>query len=223
MAKVKSLDRSRLIYNSLPKEQGVISSQSYLRLESAVLGTQSEITFNVLNNEGTVNETEQRLALTDTFTVTELGIFLMKVTTAGTNRSGVLHTFPNANVFTGSGESANLQNIYNGYFKATVNGVQYIPKMDMLRFYRVGAAQKTVGTSTYDATNNTSNKYLESTWDNPNYGFYPLTPQLNLSGAWKNSLAITCPASVAMAGTSSSNYVVLILRGFLNQNAANFR
>lgn len=221
--KIQAIDRSRAIYNALPKQQGVISTESYLRLESAALGTQSQIDFKTLVNEGTPNETEQRLSLTDTFTVTAMGIFLIKAATAGQTRSSELHTFPNATVFSGSGEAVNLMNIYNGYFSAKVNGVQYIPRLDVYRFFRAGQAQKNVGLSTYDATNNANNKYLTSGWPSENYGYKSVTPTFELSGARKNELAITCPASIAMAGTSSSNYVVMILRGFLNQNAANFR
>ena len=50
-----------------------------------------------------------------------------------------------------------------------------------------------------------------------------LTPGIRLSGATKNELTLTLPESVAMAGSAgTTNRVVLYVRGFLEQNGAQF-
>lgn len=220
--KVSATDRTRATYNDIA-EPGKVSTQSFLRLESTALGTQNQITFNVLRNDGTQNTTERRLALTDSFVVTDIGVFLLKVASGSTNAKNRLQTFPNSVLFSGSGEADNLNNIYQGFINIKIDGRVYLDSLDVMRFYRAGEAQNGVGLSTYDATNNANNKFVANQWDNGSYGFFPLTPTIQLSGARKNEISIQCPESLNMIGTSSTNYCVMILRGFLQQNQANFR
>jgi len=216
MAKIQgSAGRNRAIYNDLPKN----ATQGYLRLEKS-LGTQSTVEFDVLNNVGTPNTTERRLKITDRFWVSELAIFLFKLPSGGNLGATNLDSWPNAGVYTAANEAINLHNIYNGYLAVRVNQTVWIDSLDVYRFYRVGGAQEGVGLSTYDATNNPINKFVNSTWDIGSFGFIPNTPLIALDGLADNKITITCPQSLAMAGTSSTNYVVCYLRGFLQQNGA---
>lgn len=204
--------RTRSIYNGLKKHPGVLTTQSYLRLETN-LGTQSTINFNVLNNQGAQTVTEKRLSITDSFIVTGLSIFTYL--SNGTNGAkSTLDTFPNPLVYTGAGDAATLQEVYNGFLSIRVNSVVYIDSLDVYRFYRVGQAQKAV------LLTNVPSEYQQSTWDGGDYGFYSLTPSIELSGATKNEIQLTLPENIST--TSKDIFAVCYLRGFLRQNNAQF-
>jgi len=214
--KIQATDRTRAIFNSLQKRRGVISTQSYLRLES-VLGTQGNVSFPVLLNEGNANPNERRLSITDAFTVTSLAIVIYKKLAANAISSAQLDTFPNPLVYAGAGEAAALQAIYNGFLSVRVNSVVYIDSLDTYRFYRVGTAQEGVNVSA-------GAPYVASEFAKGDYPFYSLTPSIRLSGATKNELNLTLPESVNMAAAAGDdNRVVLYLRGFLEQNGAQFQ
>lgn len=221
--------RSRSIYTAVNENynrrygKGAVTiTQSYLRLESATLGTQGTINFAVLKNEiaqgaTSVNATENRLNLTDNFLATECGIYIQKTTTSTqTTNNSYLDTFPNSLVYAKTGEAIALQTIYNGKMKTTINGEVIVDSWDVNRHYRVGNAQKAVTTSA-TATNNSWDR---STWDAASYGFYPLTPQIEFAGQSKNEISINLPVSADMTGTSSTNICVIIFRGLLIQNGS---
>jgi len=212
--------RNRNIYERIPKKPGVVRTQSTLRLESDALGTQSSVDFNLIKGSGnyTQHETEKRLSITDNFIVTEIGFYILKVTTAGTNRGDTLRTFPNAVQFSGSNEATNLMNLYNGYLGITIDGKQILAgQWDLMRHYRVGSAQKGVLT----AASGTGNAWDQSTWDTASYGMFPVTPTITFYGSSNNLITLNLPAAVNMAGTSSTNYAVLLFRGYLDQSASN--
>lgn len=221
--------RARDIYSSIKekyavrygKSSGIVITQSYLRLQSAALTTQSSIQFGVLVNElapntSTVDPSEKRLALVDNFLITEMRISLLKVATGDTASISPLFQFPNEYVFSGSGEAKNLESIYNSSFSLLINGETILDSWDTRRHYRVGTAQQGLAVSTA-ASNNT---YQADNCDSASYGFFPVTPQIELRGNAKNKLTINLPVSVNLAGTSSSNYVVCELRGLLVQNGS---
>lgn len=218
MKNIQATDRSRAIFNSLRKRPGVVTTQSYLRLEQT-LGTQGQVNFNVLVNDGQADANERRLAITDAFTVTSLAVVIYKQAAAPAKISaGVLDTFPNPLIYTAAGEAAALQGLYNGFLSVRVNSVVYIDSLDVYRFYRVGVAQAGVETTT------TPSGYVQSEYSRGDYPFYSLTPGIRLSGATKNELSLTLPESVAMGGAGgTTNRVVLYLRGFLEQNGAQFQ
>lgn len=210
--------RTRGVLNALKKHPGVIDTQSYLRLEKQ-LGTQSSITFDVLNNQGAQTVNEKRLAITDSFVITSLSIlfYTYDTTVANSQEKTALQTFPDANVFAGAGEADSLQGIYNGFLSVRVNSVVYIDSLDIYRFYRVGVAQQGVETTT------TPSSYLRSQWSNGDYGFYGLTPTIELSGATKNEITITLPSNISVAPAANyKTFVVCYMRGLLRQNNAQF-
>lgn len=214
--KIQATDRARAVFNSLKKRPGVVTTQSYLRLEQT-LGTSGQINFQVLINDGAANANERRLALTDAFTVTSLSVLIYKQASGGAISAGTLDTFPNPLTYSNAGEAAALQAIYNGYLSVRVNSVVYIDSLDVYRFYRAGTAQKGVETTTSPSV------YVANEYDRGDYPFYSLTPGIRLSGATKNEISLTLPESVAMAGAGgTTNRVVCYLRGFLEQNGAQF-
>lgn len=205
-----------------------IATQGYLRLAANVQtgAALNSITWNVLSNQGTVRATEVRLDITDMFTVTHWGLYLVK---AGTSTSATdaelstahLFTNPNSLTFSGSGEAANLMNVYNGFMSVTVDRNKIVDKYDAMRFYRVGTAQKGV-LQAYNATApaGTSLSYLDDTWDNVSYGMANVDPNVTLNGVGDNNLTLTLPSAANLSGTSSTNFVFLVMRGIRWQNAS---
>lgn len=199
------------------KGQTPVITASYLRSE-VILGTTSTVRFPILTQDSSPNVNERRLNVADAFQVTSLGIFIYKIATGANISSGILNTFPNPLVYTGSGEAANLQGIYNGSLNVTIDRKEIIPAIDCLNFYNVGIAQQAVLT----AASGTGNAYQASQYTN-DFGFYTVTPTFKMSGNLVNEITLNLPESVNLAGTSSTNRVVLITRGFLIQGGAQFK
>lgn len=208
-----------------------IATQGYLRLAANVQtgAALNSITWNVLSNQGTVRATEVRLDITDMFTVTHWGLYLAK---AGTTTSATdaelatahLYTNPNKLVFSGTGayvEADNLMNVYNGFMSVTVDRNKIVDKYDAMRFYRVGTAQRGV-LQAYNATApaGTSLSYLDDTWDNVSYGMANVDPNVTLNGVGDNNLTLTLPSAANLSGTTSTNFVFLVMRGIRWQNAS---
>lgn len=110
--------RSRDIYTSTkeiykrryPNAKGIVITQSFLRLQSAILATLSSIEFGLLVNElapgaSTVDPTEKRLSIVDNFLITELKISLVKRPSGESVANQAESFFPNPQVFTGVGEA----------------------------------------------------------------------------------------------------------------------
>jgi len=210
----------RALFNRIPKRPGTITTQSYLRLEKQ-LSTQSSITFDVLNNQGTQQVTEKRLAITDAFQITALSMFFYTFdsSVANSQEKSRLNSWNNPAVFAGAGESASLQGFYNGYLSIRVNSTVFLDSLDLYRFYRAGVAQQGL----QQTTTPTSGTYQASSWDGGDYGFYSMTPSIELSGATKNEISITLPSNLTVTpDTNHKTFVVCYLRGFLQQNAAQF-
>lgn len=217
-ANVKLSGRQAAAIQFSKRALGVTGSRSYLRCDASIQTTTQNINFNILQNTGSTNNTENRLKISDAFIVTSLGFYLVKAgasTTATQAEIGAarLHTFPNSKVFTGSGESGLLENIYNGFAVIKVNQVTYFPALAMRKFHRVGTAQE--GTTLF-----TSSTQAASTWEGPDYGLLPLTPTIMFNGQGQNDVSIQLPNSSDLKGTSSQNFLVMFADGILLPNAA---
>lgn len=201
------------VYNRV-KRAGVITTQSYLRFEKSIQGTFNSISFDVLVNQGSAGTTERRLQLTDTFTITQLAVFIytcgkdgVTPPTANDRATALLYANPNPNKFVQtSGDS--LMNVYNGYMQLRVNTEVLIDSLDLMQFYRVHTTQ-------YGAVTNATEE-----WNAINNGFKKIVPTITLNGAAKNEINLFFPQSIDLSGSESSNYIVCYARGFLNQNAA---
>ena len=215
-------DRGRAIINRIMQKYGskVTATQGYLRLETLVDSSRNNVDFDVLINDSINRATEKRLAQTDIFYATEISMQIYKVldTDSATEFGSTLNTFPNPIEFSGAGEERSLMYLYNGRTNIEIDNNKIIEGMDNMRFYRAGQAQKGVEVST-GATNPS---YVANEKNTASYGYYPLTPNVVFSGTAKNIVSIDLPESANLAGTSSSNYVVMIFRGILVQNASGY-
>lgn len=204
------------------QQSDIVITDSYLRLETSLQGSFTSIPFSMLTNQSpAANVTEKRLALTDKFCATDICVYIMKAgaSVAATDAEKTvarLRSYPNNTVFSGANEAANLGAIYNGSMQIKINGKVYIDSLDLLRFYRVPVSQKGAAVSTVATTG----VLQEDGFDNLNYGFAPLTPTLLFDGLGKNDISVNLPSSTTLSGTTSQNFAVVVLRGFLLQNAA---
>lgn len=218
----RSLEQLRL--SLMGQYPGKTITQSYLRLERNIQATTStNFSFDILQTDtanGTVGATEKRLNTSDIFVCTAMAMYIYKAgsstSATDTDRSkAVLNTFPNALVYTGAGEADNMTTLYNGAIRHAVNRIIYHDySLDTYRFYRVGQEQRgVIGGTGGTATN-------ASQWDDANYGMIGLDPTITFGGLSQNEIALKTPVAVSLAGTSSTNFLVLYYRGFLVQGAA---
>lgn len=198
-------------------------TQSFLRFEKSIQSAGvNTVKFDILSNEGQANSTERRLQITDRFIVTSWALFIQKAgttttATAAQRAIAALRTWPNPNIFTIAAEYANLRAVYNGYLRAIIDKDVVIDAFDTDRFLRVPDVQK--GTLLY-TTAPAGGTISEDGWYDTHQAFAKLTPLLILNGAGSNELTLNLPESVDLQGTSTQNFVVLKVRGFLAQNAS---
>lgn len=211
----------RAIYNSIVESgqysQDVIT-YSYLRSEIQLSASQGTINFPILvSDTPTANANEKRLNIGDSFQCTSMGIFIYKTPTGEAISGQNLDTFPNPITYSrGSGaESKALMSLYNGFFAITINRTEIIPAMDCYQFLNIGDAQKGVLT----AASGTNNAYVANAFF-PDFGMVELLPSVPVAGNVVNQFQLTPSQSADMTGTSSTNTIVLLLRGFLIQGGA---
>lgn len=212
--------RAQNIFNqkaALYAQRGVITSESYLRLEYKTTGTLGVIPFQVLDNQGSKTVTERRLKINDTFTVMNtafyLGIAPTGYDTDAKVAKTVLHTFPNKLVVTAA-EAVNLQAIYNGYLNLVIDSTTFWDSVPMYGFYRAGQSQEGVGSS---AANNSP--IPRSQWDANFYGIDSITPSVELNGSANITLQANLPTAVDLTVATNGLICVLILTGFLHSGA----
>ena len=119
-----------------------ILSQSYLRLERIVNTSVTNYQFGVLVSDtpqgSTVQTTEQRLNLQDSFFVSSVQMFVGLQTANYTSTNFPLYPYPNPHVFSGgintSSSTANqLWNAYNSFLSLTVNNRTIATAWDTFR------------------------------------------------------------------------------------------
>lgn len=217
---VTPTDRERAILDFF-NAKGMKGSQGTIYTEPSIQDMISNISFNVLNNQSDGNQiskVEKRLKISDTFVVTKMALFIIKAgastaATAAERAVAKQHTFENPAIFTGASESVNLYSLYRSYMSVTIDRVKFYESLDCLRFRRVGQAQQ--GQLVFTASN-----VGASQWDSADYGMFPVTPTFLINGQGDNEINISMPGSVNLAGTSSQNFVGLMLRGFLFPQSA---
>ena len=212
---------SRLVYENAKKnlaDAGVSLAnakltQSFLRLENQLLTNKTQWQFPVLNNQnnfsGTIFPTEQRLNQQDSFVSAMLGVFVSNPT-SNTVANFVLHTYPNAQVFTTANTAASLETLYNSYLQLAVNNDIILPAWDVSRHRLVPQSQKGVGITAQTITN------IDQI-DLGSDGFYPVEPNLVFIGSKNSVLNLILP--VALTAVESFERVSIVLRGVLAQNS----
>lgn len=121
-------------------------------------------------------------------------------------------------------ESLNLGSIYNGSISVAIERTVIIDAYDMLRFKRVPITQQQVNQGAAVAplagTIGGNAGGMADSWESDSNGFSPVDPQFTMSGAGDNNITISLPSSLSLAGTLSTNFVFLQMRGIRWQNAS---
>jgi len=209
--------RAQNIFNQktqLYARRGVITSESYLRLEYKTTGTLSVIPFTVLDSQAGKTVNEKRLKINDSFTVMAISFYLGIAPTgydtdAKVSKS-VLHTFPNKYVVS-SAEAINLQAIYNGYLNLVIDSTTFLDSVPMYKFYRVGTSQEGVGSN---AAKN--QQVARSQFETEMYGVADQVPSIELNGGANITLNVNLPTAVDLTVATNGLICTMILTGFLH-------
>lgn len=211
----------RAIFNAIRKtRENCTITWSYIRSEILLTATSGTLKFPILVNDSpAANVNERRLNISDEFQVVKFGLFIYKNPSSQVIDEQILQTYPNAALFSKSGEARALMSLYNGFFSITLDRKQVIPYLDAMQSFVVPDAQAGITTAAiagpvvYTIANNAML--------NNDYGMIEALPTFRLSGAIVNEVILNANAK-DMTGTSSSNYAVFFARGFLIQNGAQF-
>lgn len=223
--------RKQAVFNEKASQyagRGVITTPGYLRLEQllATTGsatTLSQINFNTLDTSGVKLATERRLKLADTFTITDISVYIgtgsaatVGAPTAAEQAVERLNTFPNSGVAAiGATNSTQLEAFYNGFLSLKVDTTTFLDSIPMRQFYRVGDVQTGIITATGGSTSN------QSSWPLSMFGRSELLPTIELNGQSNIEIGITLPSTVSYTQVASTFCTaVIIFNGFLNQGAA---
>lgn len=188
---------------------GAVLSQSYLRLETPLAVGQTQYRFDVLVNENSTGSssypTVQKLNLQDSFYVSEMGFFLYNPGATATATTTGLLTYPNSTTAGfGTTNAPYYYNVYNGYMSLTINQRVIMPSWNLNRHLVINQTQQVVATNIADQINGSSDAY------------FPVEPNLVLSGDKKIDLTVTIPNGMTAVTTNSR--MVIIFLGVLGQN-----
>lgn len=192
----------------------------------ALLGNSSSYTFNLNKTSQASLITDIKLDQADAFIPTAIGIFIRKAGSSTTPSEAeqtiaIERTYPNSTIFSGSGEAANLESIYqSGIMAIQLNRVTIVQSMDLLSFRTVGTAQQGVQASQQAAAVGSNGAYLRDAWDGRDTGFSNFSPNICFSGLNTNELIVSLPTAINCAGTSSANYLDIWFRGVAILNGA---
>lgn len=223
--------RKQAVFNEKASQyagQGVITTPGYLRLEqllatSGAATSLSQINFNTLDTSGVKLSTERRLKLADTFTITDISVYIgtgsaatVGAPTAAETAVERLNTFPNSGVTAiGATNATQLEAIYNGFLSLKVDTTTFLDSIPVRQFYRVGDVQQGIITATGGTATN------HSSWPLSMFGRSELLPTIELNGQSNIEIGITLPSTVTYTQVASTFCTaVIIFNGFLNQGAA---
>lgn len=188
-----------------------VLAQSTLRLEQAAQTTSSNYNFPVPCTDTSTDNpfnTEVRLVRQDAFLISEIGFFLSEPISAS-DTNFVPYTYPDALLFSTTGESAALNTVYNGNLSILVNGARIMSNWDMMRYYNAPQTQNKVG-ATINA--NLPIAQRNGNWD----GFAVVEPNIVIAGNNHVVFNLKLPASISIIG--SFTRLIFILRGIRAQN-----
>ncbi|NVO11717.1 MAG: hypothetical protein HXX16_17280 [Bacteroidales bacterium] len=203
-----SLDsnRDKKIFKELVAQNpNSLVAPATIRTEVLLKKGQQGYSFSLIEDTGS-SITEKKLARTDRFKVTELGMFIF-VRNPSMIGHEVLHTYPNSVAFAAIENALNplhLEALYNGFWSYTVDQVVFITGRDLKKFRYVSETQQT------DANNKSSLDDMA--------GFCEIEPQFLIDANKKNLFEISVPFSSdhLIAGDDTHKvYVAFIFRGFL--------
>ena len=185
---------------------GAVLSQSYLRLEVALATGVTQYKFDVLVNEtsgGSANfQTVNKLNLQDSFYVSQMGFFVCAPASTSATDFPLL-TYPNTTIFSTAGAASALYTLYNGYMSLTINQRVVVPYWNLNRHMVINQTQQTA----------TLRDQVNLGQD----GFYPMEPNVVISGDKKNDFTVTLPAGLAAVQATGAR-LVCVMNGILAQN-----
>jgi hypothetical protein len=189
-----------------------VLSQGYVRTEQVLKSGKSLYNFPILQNDssqGSITNTEQRLALQDALYCSSFGVFLSKTTSTGVD---ILQTYNDVKVFTGGTSGADaiaLGAVYNSFLSITTNNRQIVPAYDLSRHYVVKTSQTSSAAATASTMTNESSLSTD--------GFYPIEPGWVLVGSKNTQIQVTLPTGMTLSSDTAYK-LVLVFRGNLGQN-----
>ncbi len=198
---------------------GSVITQGFLRSDVLLTASNANITFPFLLAQSQATVKCYPLNPADAFCVTAMSLKIYKsadtASPTATNISKTIdYSYPNPSVFSKSGEAANLESLYNGVMKVTINNNVVFSQFPVFKFRRVNTSQQgTQSATTFQATQSEEQNGLAN-------GLVPLEPTINMLGNWTMQFQLIPPAALDLTGTTSTNYVSLILDGFLLQQGA---
>jgi len=163
-----------------------VLSQSFLRLEVALVAGQTTYSFDVLTNENTQAvsfNTQQKLNLQDSFVCSELGFFLA-VPSSTTDTAFNLLTYPNVTQLTAANASA-YKGVYAGQMTLNVNQKTIITNWDLSRHYKVPRQMQNTIVGSYASTVAPAILPAYDSTDLSVDGFVPVEPNFVLVGSKK--------------------------------------
>lgn len=207
------------------RDKGIVITPGYLGddvlLSNAVAVGAVNFTMTKIATGSTPTSVAQRLANNDAFLVTDIGIYIgtavavAGVSTAAQQASMRFETFPNPLVLTlAAADTVSLAALYNGWLSIKESSTTYFEQIPARRFYRVGTAQR--NTLLFTASTQS-----ESTWDGPNYGMMPITPQFKMAGNKGYTITLNLPTSITITQATTLNiYASLRFFGYLATGGA---
>jgi hypothetical protein len=218
------INRKRALYD----KHGVVTTQGFIRAETLLQAGQSTIPFYVNQNQASQQQqtaTEHRLTQNDTFTITNIAIYISKLGTSTPANvdylTQVLRTFPNAQVFTGTTEAERLQAIYNGYLQLRLDTLVIVDSIPVMNYYRAPQSQQGVGAATGVIG------IQRDEWPVSLYGSRDSKPTIEINGSKNNMFQIILSQNGASIDLSpgdtpgvGANNCILMLQGLLHQGAA---
>ena len=182
-------------------------TQSFLRMEVALIAGATNFSFNVLTNQAGsagIFNTEQRLNLQDTFVPAQIGFFVIKPSSA-TDTTAKLNTYLNPSLFT---NAVAMTGLYNGVFSIMVNNNNLVPAWDLWQHWKVSQTQQIAATA--------AGAVLDQ-YDGCEDSMVAMEPNVALIGSKNNVLTLQLKAGLATVDANTR--VVLFMRGVLAQNS----
>ena len=179
-------------------------TQSFLRAEVLAVNNRTQYQFPIIVNQvdPTNFSTQQKLNLQDAFVANEFGLFVA-VPASATDTEYRLLTYPNQTIFTPVANANAIRTVYNSRLRITLNNNVIVPAWDTARHYVAPQFQQS------GATNVDENDFSSD-------GFYPVEPNLVISGAGNYIVNIELPG--AISAVLPNTRIVFMARGILAQN-----
>lgn len=220
MAGVSTVGQRVIFANAMGMLEGeglnvekAVLTQSYIRLEQAMVTGQTNIQFPILvtNSPGGQFNTENRLTLQDAFVLSELAMFLYTPSSATATNVPLL-SYPNTTLFSVAGSAAAAETIYHSYITISVNKQVVVPFWDVWRSRLTNQTQQSVAIAAGTAQDQLSGR---------DDVFYPTEPNWVLSGGRGNLITLVMPNQ--FAAVTANSRIVFFGRGVLAQNVTSVK